>query len=188
MSATIGTRAARTISFSAAVLGRRAGHADDVGPGILAAADLVDRRARVLGRRVGHGLHADRRVSAHGDGADHDLPRRAPLDIAPGTDGDMRRAYKRFGAAGKPAAQIVAPYPGVLTGLTGTRSGAAMAKLARLPADERARSCRTRVRRIAALRTRYLAFLSYSHQDKELADWLHRELEEFRVPHRLPGS
>ena len=34
------------------------------------------------------------------------------------------------------------------------------------------------------LRTRYYAFLSYSHKDKELADWLHRELEKFRVPQR----
>ena len=37
------------------------------------------------------------------------------------------------------------------------------------------------------LRTRYYAFLSYSHKDKELADWLHRELEKFRVPHALAG-
>ncbi len=28
----------------------------------------------------------DRRVAADGDVADHDLPRLAPLDIAPGTD------------------------------------------------------------------------------------------------------
>ena len=35
--------------------------------------------------------------------------------------------------------------------------------------------------------TRYYAFLSYSHKDKELADWLHRELERFRVPRSLAG-
>lgn len=38
------------------------------------------------------------------------------------------------------------------------------------------------------LQTRYYAFLSYSHRDKELADWLHRELERFRVPHSLAGK
>src|SRR6476469_5814477 len=44
------------------------------------------------------------------------------------------------------------------------------------------------VSRIPRLRTRYYAFLSYSHRDKELADWLHRELEKFRVPHALAGK
>jgi eukaryotic-like serine/threonine-protein kinase len=38
------------------------------------------------------------------------------------------------------------------------------------------------------LRTRYYAFLSYSHHDKDLADWLHRELERFRVPSSLAGK
>ena len=38
------------------------------------------------------------------------------------------------------------------------------------------------------LRTRYYAFLSYSHKDKELAEWLHRELEKFRVPKALAGK
>jgi len=44
------------------------------------------------------------------------------------------------------------------------------------------------VSRIPRLRTRYYAFLSYSHRDKELADWLHRELEKFRVPHSIAGK
>jgi len=35
---------------------------------------------------------------------------------------------------------------------------------------------------------KYRAFLSYSHRDKELADWLHRELERFRVPSALAGK
>ncbi len=35
--------------------------------------------------------------------------------------------------------------------------------------------------------TRYYAFLSYSHKDWLLADWLHRELERFRVPRALAG-
>jgi len=34
---------------------------------------------------------------------------------------------------------------------------------------------------------RYFAFLSYSHKDEELADWLHDELEGFRVPSELTG-
>ena len=42
-------------------------------------------------------------------------------------------------------------------------------------------------RRLPRLQPRYFAFLSYSHKDKELADWLHRELERFRVPRALAG-
>ena len=33
-----------------------------------------------------------------------------------------------------------------------------------------------------------MAFMSYSHDDAEMADWLHEELEEFQVPHRLVGK
>ena len=33
-----------------------------------------------------------------------------------------------------------------------------------------------------------MAFLSYSHKDAAIADWLHEELEEFRVPPRLVGK
>lgn len=33
----------------------------------------------------------------------------------------------------------------------------------------------------------YFAFLSYSHQDSVVADWLHGELERFRVPSALAG-
>lgn len=35
---------------------------------------------------------------------------------------------------------------------------------------------------------RYMAFLSYSHDDAEVADWLHEELEDFHVPPRLVGK
>ncbi len=34
----------------------------------------------------------------------------------------------------------------------------------------------------------YRAFISYSHQDKSWADWLHKALETYRVPSRLVGS
>lgn len=35
---------------------------------------------------------------------------------------------------------------------------------------------------------RYYAFISYSHQDKAWADWLHKALETYRVPKRLVGQ
>jgi len=62
-----------------------------------------------------------------------------------------------------------------------------MAKLAGMQAIDGAADS-GEVSRIPRLRTRYYAFLSYSHQDKELADWLHRELEKFRVPHSIAGK
>ena len=42
----------------------RARHPNDIGAGLLAATDLIDRRLRIGGRRVGHGLDGDRRVPA----------------------------------------------------------------------------------------------------------------------------
>jgi tetratricopeptide (TPR) repeat protein len=62
-----------------------------------------------------------------------------------------------------------------------------MTKLARLPPFDRSPEPEAGVR-VPRLRTRYYAFLSYSHRDKELADWLHRELERFRVPSALAGK
>ena len=62
-----------------------------------------------------------------------------------------------------------------------------MTKLARLPTIERATNADADVSRVPRLRTRFYAFLSYSHKDKELADWVHRELEKFRVPNSLAG-
>ncbi|WP_243047621.1 toll/interleukin-1 receptor domain-containing protein [Dyella sp. RRB7] len=35
---------------------------------------------------------------------------------------------------------------------------------------------------------RYRAFISYSHQDKAWADWLHKALETYRLPSRLVGT
>ena len=49
-----------------------------------------------------------------------------------------------------------------------------MAKLARLPRFDRSPEADASAERIPRLRTRYYAFLSYSHKDKDLADWLHR--------------
>ncbi|HWU15145.1 MAG TPA: toll/interleukin-1 receptor domain-containing protein, partial [Caulobacter sp.] len=34
-------------------------------------------------------------------------------------------------------------------------------------------------------RPRYRAFISYSHQDRKAAEWLHRALETYRAPRRL---
>ena len=34
----------------------------------------------------------------------------------------------------------------------------------------------------------YRAFISYSHSDRKVADWLHRALEGYRIPGRLVGS
>jgi tetratricopeptide (TPR) repeat protein len=63
-----------------------------------------------------------------------------------------------------------------------------MPKLAQLPANDRAHDRDgAEVRRLPRLQPRYFAFLSYSHKDKDLADWLHRELERFRVPRALAG-
>ncbi|HEX8778556.1 MAG TPA: toll/interleukin-1 receptor domain-containing protein, partial [Rhodanobacter sp.] len=35
---------------------------------------------------------------------------------------------------------------------------------------------------------RYRAFISYSHQDKSWADWLHKALETYAIPRRLVGQ
>jgi len=63
-----------------------------------------------------------------------------------------------------------------------------MAKLSRLPTIGRDAEAQAEQPRVPRLRTRYYAFLSYSHRDKELADWLHRELERFRVPRTIAGK
>ena len=35
---------------------------------------------------------------------------------------------------------------------------------------------------------RYWAFISYSHKDTAIADWLHKKLETYRVPRSLVGT
>jgi tetratricopeptide (TPR) repeat protein len=64
-----------------------------------------------------------------------------------------------------------------------------MAKLARLQvSDGPLGSAVASIRRIPRVRPHYFAFLSYSHKDEEIADWLHSELEDFRVPAALAGK
>ncbi|HEV8407930.1 MAG TPA: toll/interleukin-1 receptor domain-containing protein, partial [Sphingomicrobium sp.] len=62
-----------------------------------------------------------------------------------------------------------------------------MAKLARLTTFDAPTDAGAADRGVPRLRTRYYAFLSYSHKDRDLANWLHRELENFRVPSALAG-
>jgi tetratricopeptide (TPR) repeat protein len=61
-----------------------------------------------------------------------------------------------------------------------------MADLAQLPRTTRGASLRGARR--PSHQQRYMAFLSYSHDDAEMAEWLHESLEEFRVPARLVGQ
>src|SRR5436305_2534784 len=63
-----------------------------------------------------------------------------------------------------------------------------MAKLAQISGFERSGEPESGAQRAPRLRTRYYAFLSYSHKDKELAGWRHPELERFRVPSALAGK
>jgi tetratricopeptide (TPR) repeat protein len=64
-----------------------------------------------------------------------------------------------------------------------------MNKLTRLPTvDRTAPSPARQRRRVQRQHTRYFAFLSYSHKDQKLAEWLHAELERFRVPRNLAGQ
>src|SRR6476659_4338089 len=113
---------------------------------------------------------------------------------------DLRRSISRHGRIEDMAGDIGAcrraakPHPmgardlsHCVNGVNGIQ-GAAMPKLARLPANDLAPDqSRADVRRIRRYRHRYYAFLSYSHDDEEIADWLHDELEGFRVPHSLQG-
>jgi len=60
-----------------------------------------------------------------------------------------------------------------------------MAELAQLTRSIRGAPFRARR---PAPQQRYMAFLSYSHDDAAIADWLHEALEEFHVPSRLVGK
>lgn len=61
-----------------------------------------------------------------------------------------------------------------------------MLKLAQVPDDDRHAEA-AEVSRLVRRQHLYYAFLSYSHRDEEAADWLHRELERFKVPRQLAG-
>lgn len=63
-----------------------------------------------------------------------------------------------------------------------------MNKLARLPSTGRTRRPSARRPRGRSKQGRYFAFLSYSHRDQELAEWLHTQLEDFHVPRSLAGQ
>ncbi|MDP9421959.1 MAG: toll/interleukin-1 receptor domain-containing protein [Pseudomonadota bacterium] len=60
-----------------------------------------------------------------------------------------------------------------------------MAKLAQLTRSMRGVASRDRR---PVPQHRYMAFLSYSHRDAAVAEWLHEQLEEFHVPSRLVGK
>jgi len=63
-----------------------------------------------------------------------------------------------------------------------------MPKVAQLPKSNGApHENGANTRHISKFQHRFYAFLSYSHQDEALADWLHRELEQFHVPRSLAG-
>lgn len=56
------------------------------------------------------------------------------------------------------------------------------------PVDWNSAAAQSAGRGSASPATQYFAFLSYSHQDSANADWLHKELERFRVPSTLAGQ
>ena len=61
-----------------------------------------------------------------------------------------------------------------------------MTRLATIPKSERGRS-EAKPRADAVHPLKYYAFLSYSHADAAVADWLHGELERFQTPASLAG-
>ncbi|MEO7635545.1 MAG: toll/interleukin-1 receptor domain-containing protein [Sphingomicrobium sp.] len=64
-----------------------------------------------------------------------------------------------------------------------------MARVAELPSKDSAAHGRAAgPQAVERFRTAYYAFLSYSHTDEASAEWLHRELECFRVPPTLAGK
>jgi eukaryotic-like serine/threonine-protein kinase len=64
-----------------------------------------------------------------------------------------------------------------------------MLKLAQVPDQDRApQADAAPPSRAPRAQQLYYAFLSYSHKDEALADWVHRELERFKVPRALAGQ
>ena len=66
-------------------------------------------------------------------------------------------------------------------------AGAAMTFFARSSEWTRAHKDAAEATPFAGGSQHYFAFLSYSHQDQPLADWLEDQLEKFRVPRHLVG-
>jgi len=66
-------------------------------------------------------------------------------------------------------------------------AGAAMTFFARSSEWTRAHKDASEATPFAGGSQHYFAFLSYSHQDRALADWLQDQLEKFRVPRHLVG-
>src|SRR5437868_7114758 len=199
MSATIGTLDARTISFSAAVL------------------SAVGQETRMMSapassqRRIWSIVAPESSVGVL-------VMVWTLIGASPptGTEPtmicrDLRRSISRQGRMDDMVAHIgavtVAAKPSqtyrpnlscCVNGLKGEHGGGPMAELARVPANDalsveaarppRAPRKRLRAPRLRRRKSRYYAFLSYSHRDEEIADWLHRELEEFRVPPGLAGK
>src|SRR5436305_7488930 len=189
MSATIGTFAARTISFSAAV-------ASAVGQDTRMMSAPASSQRRIwsivaLASSVGVLVMVWTLIGASPPTATE--PTMICRDVRRSISRQGRMDMRRHIGPRRPSAKlrsggIRAEYPVVLTGLTGLARGRLMGKLVRLPALGRApEAADADGRRIPRLHTRYYAFLSYSHKDKDLADWLHRELERFCVPRALRG-
>src|SRR5207248_2302529 len=101
---------------------------------------------------------------------------------------DMRGDIGRRSPAAKLGLEIRSRLSSCVNKVNGLAWGRPMPKLAQLPANDRAPdTADANARRVPRLQPRYFAFLSYSHKDKALADWLHHELERFRVPRALAG-
>ena len=72
--------------------------------------------------------------------------------------------------------------------VNGIARGWHLTKLAQIVAKDHATPrARPSLRRGRRRKLKYHAFLSYSHKDEAIADWLHQELEAFRVPPSLVG-
>src|SRR4029078_12492740 len=66
-------------------------------------------------------------------------------------------------------------------------AGAAMTFFARSSEGARAPKDAADATPFAGGSQHYFAFLSYSHRDEAIAQWLHEALEKFRVPRHLVG-
>ena len=64
----------------------RHGNPHDVCPGLGASVHLFDRASDIRRDGVRHGLHRNRRITAHGNGAYGDLATFPTIDIAPGAN------------------------------------------------------------------------------------------------------